>query len=149
MEYFDWGSQSIAQSKFQRTASFLGKGFQEDIRLLARQHISEIFSEKLAERTIPISRPRTTSPRTSMRLALRGRRTMQTTFRRSSSFSKTYSNEITCYYLPRISVIFFRSVFSQPARRHAKLSCADMRRIGRIYTVPAVLAPRISRACTR
>lgn len=38
LEYFDWGSQSIAQSKFQRTVPTEGKDFQENIRVFLRQY---------------------------------------------------------------------------------------------------------------
>ena len=44
---FDWGSQSIAQSKFQRTGSQGGKGFQEASRIFLRQSFSRKFSKKV------------------------------------------------------------------------------------------------------
>jgi hypothetical protein len=52
LEYVDWGSQSIVQSKFQRTASFLGKDVQENIRVLVRQYFSRILSKKVLEGTL-------------------------------------------------------------------------------------------------
>ena len=44
---FDWGSQSIAQSKFQR-ASQLGKGFQQELSISSRQRFSRNFPKKLS-----------------------------------------------------------------------------------------------------
>ena len=47
LEYVDWGSQSIVQSKFQRTGSRYGKDFQEDICVLLRQYFSRKKRKKL------------------------------------------------------------------------------------------------------
>jgi hypothetical protein len=43
---FDWGSQSIAQSKFQR-ASLKGKEFHQDFFETRRQHLFETFRKNV------------------------------------------------------------------------------------------------------
>jgi hypothetical protein len=44
----DWGSQSIAQSKFQR-ASPQGKDFQQELLPFPSQHLFEILRKMMAE----------------------------------------------------------------------------------------------------
>jgi hypothetical protein len=62
LEYVDWGSQSIAQSKFQRTAPTKGKDFQEDIRIFCRQYFSRNFPKKVLGRNACLSGPLIASP---------------------------------------------------------------------------------------
>jgi hypothetical protein len=57
LEYVDWGSQSIAQSKFQRTGPTKGKDFQEDIWNFCRQYFSRKFPKKVLGRNACLSGP--------------------------------------------------------------------------------------------
>jgi hypothetical protein len=59
----DWGSQSIAQSKFQRTAPRRGKDFKENIRILVRQPFSRSFRKKFYEGTLGLLLFRSARPR--------------------------------------------------------------------------------------
>ena len=59
----DWGSQSIAQSKFQRTTPQEGKDFQENIRILVRQSFSRQFRKKFYEGTLSFLFLRSPRPR--------------------------------------------------------------------------------------
>jgi hypothetical protein len=57
LEYVDWGSQSIAQSKFQRTVPTEGKDFQEDIWNFCRQYFSRKFPKKVLGRNACLAGP--------------------------------------------------------------------------------------------
>ncbi len=87
LEYVDWGSQSIVQSKFQRTASFLGKDVQENIRVLVRQYFSRKFPKKVFRMNALLSSLRVPHSRLARRDASKGLRKMQNAFSLSRSFS--------------------------------------------------------------
>jgi hypothetical protein len=82
----DWGSQSIAQSKFQRTTPQEGKDFQENIRILLRQSFSRINRKKFWEGTVGFSFALFASPAIGARYWTQGSANMWTLFSLSRPF---------------------------------------------------------------
>ncbi len=86
LEYVDWGSQSIAQSKFQRTAPSDGKDFQEDIWIFVRQYFSRKFPKKVLGMNVRLLVLRAPHSHLSQACRPKGRRKMQTAFSLSRPF---------------------------------------------------------------
>ncbi len=76
----DWGSQSIAQSKFQRTAPQEGKDFQENIRILLRQSFSRNIRKEFCEGTAGFSFSSFASPAIGARYWTQGAGTCESRF---------------------------------------------------------------------
>jgi hypothetical protein len=86
LEYVDWGSQSIVQSKFQRTASRYGKDFQEDISISLRQYFFRKTFGIITEKERSAFFPSDCRASRSEAIQPKGLRKMQTAFSLSRPF---------------------------------------------------------------
>lgn len=110
LEYFDWGSQSIAQSKFQRTTSFLGERFPRDhSRNLSSTFFRTFFRKTCWKEPNRFLGLLSHSPRSSRRLAPKGWQTMQTGSSRSRPFWTTFPNIVSNCSYSITSLCFFQA----------------------------------------